>query len=142
MDLILDSFEKAFKSLNKAVDLMRQQDPEDKDLVDALRDSVVQRFEYTYELAFKFIKRQLKTMSANPQEIDSMDFRDVLRSAGEAGLVANVQAFYRYRLARNITSHTYDEDKAEEVLEVVPDFISDARALLEKLRDLNKPAHD
>lgn len=139
MELIIDSLEKAFNSLKKAVALMAEHDAEDRDLFDALRDSVVQRFEYTYELAFKFIKRQLKAISATPREIDEMNFRDVIRKAGVAGLTQDVEAFFKYREARNLTSHTYDEDKAEDIIKVVPDFIKDVGALIEKLKELNKP---
>ena len=142
MALILGSLEKAFGRLEKAVALLKERGQEDRDIFDALRDSVVQRFAYTYELAFKFIKRQLKAMSANPREYDEMSFRAIIRRAGAAGLVANVEAFFKYREARNITSHTYEEDKAEEVLAVVPDFISDARALIEKLKALNETGDD
>jgi nucleotidyltransferase substrate binding protein (TIGR01987 family) len=142
MALIIDSLEKAFNSLKKALALLEEHDAEDRDLFDALRDSVVQRFEYTYELAFKFIKRQLKAMSATPREIDELSFRDVVRRAGEAGLAHDVEAFFRYREARNLTSHTYDENKAEDIIKVVPGFIKDVGALIEKLKELNKPEDD
>lgn len=139
MALIIDSLEKAFTSLKKAVALMESVGQDDTDMADALRDSVVQRFEYTYELACKFIKRQLMDMSATPREYDDMSFRDVMRRAGESGLIPDVQAFFLYREARNLTSHTYDEDKAEKVHGVMPGFIADAGLLIQKLKHLNGP---
>ena len=142
MALIIDSLEKAFASLKKAVALMESVGPDDTDMADALRDSVAQRFEYTYELACKFIKRQLMAMSATPREYNEMSFRDIMRRAGESGLIPDVQAFFLYRQARNLTSHTYDEDKAEEALGALPGFIADAGFLIQKLKELNGPGND
>lgn len=41
---------------------------------DQIRDGLIQRFEFTYELSHKMLKRYLEMTSANPDEIDQMDF--------------------------------------------------------------------
>jgi nucleotidyltransferase substrate binding protein (TIGR01987 family) len=64
----------------------------------------------SYELAFKFLKRQLEQMSPVPSNIDELTFGQVLRSAAEAGLIADVQRFREDREARNITSHSYNRE--------------------------------
>ncbi|MEW6202766.1 MAG: nucleotidyltransferase substrate binding protein [bacterium] len=93
MTLIIENLEKALASLEKVMELSDSPAAKDPEMLRALYDSVIQRFEYTYEFAFKLLRRQLKTMSATPQEFDTMSFRDVIRRGGEAGLVLNVE-FY------------------------------------------------
>jgi len=71
--------------------------------------------------------------SASPEEIDFSSFRGMLRSATEKGLVKNIDAWFEYRQMRNITSHTYDHEKARQVYDMTSDFLKDARKLLNKL---------
>jgi len=55
-----------------------------------LMAGVIQNFEFVYELGFKMIKRRLELDSASPADVDALSFRDLLRVAGERGLVDNV----------------------------------------------------
>lgn len=48
-----------------------------------IRDGLVQRFEFTYELSCKLLRRYLEMSSANPAEIDSLTFQDLIRTANE-----------------------------------------------------------
>lgn len=94
---------------------------------------VIQNFEFVYELSIKMIRRQIEKGAASPTEADYSDFRDLLRSAAEKGLIAHVEAWFDYRKMRNITAHTYDHEKAKSVYAGTLAFIGDARALLETL---------
>lgn len=98
---------------------------------------VVQNFEFVYEISIKMIKRQLEVDAASPEEIDHADFRDILRTAAEKGLIDDVEAWFKYRLMRNITSHTYNHNKAQQVYEGTLEFIKDAQVLLKKLEARN-----
>jgi len=53
--------------------------------------------------------------SASPEEVDFTSSRGLLRLAAEKGLVQNIEAWFEYRQMRNITSHTYDHEKAQQV---------------------------
>ena len=128
MKLDFSSFEKAIKSLGKAV-VRTQKAPDDEEL----RDAVIQRFEYTYELAWKMMKRQIENESPNPAEIDRMSFKDLLRTAAEKGIISDVEQWLVYRDQRNLTSHTYDEDEARNVYETALVFLKDAEVLLSNL---------
>ncbi len=99
---------------------------------------VIQNFEFVYELCVKMIRRQLERDAASPTEVDAADFRDLMRTAGEKGLVLDVEAWFEYRRMRNITAHTYDRKKAKLVYEGTLAFIRDARALLEALDARNR----
>lgn len=98
---------------------------------------VIQNFEFVYEISTKMIKRQLEIDAASPEEIDHSSFRDILRTAAEKGLIVDVEAWFKYRLMRNITSHTYNHEKAQQVYEGTLEFIKDAELLLKKLEARN-----
>lgn len=94
---------------------------------------VIQNFEFVYELSIKMIRRQIEKEAASPTAADYSDFRDLLRTSAEKGLIADVEAWFGYRTMRKITSHTYDHEKAKPVYAGTLAFIGDARVLLETL---------
>lgn len=98
---------------------------------------VIQNFEFVYEISTKMIRRQLEREALSPEEVDQSSFRDILRTAAEKGLIEDVEAWFRYRLMRNITSHTYNHEKARQVYEGTQIFIDDARVLLARLEARN-----
>ena len=99
------------------------------------RDGVVQRFEYTYELVVKFVRRQVAEDAADPESVRSAGFADVVRSGLASGLLASsVEEWRRFRDLRARTSHTYDEAEAAKVVRAVPGLLAEARHLLERLR--------
>ena len=102
-----------------------------------LISGVIQGFEFVYEISVKMIKRQIEAQSASPDEVDKSDFRELLRAAAEKGLISNVEAWFGYRKMRNITAHTYDREKAQQVYHNTLTFINDARALLHTLEERN-----
>jgi nucleotidyltransferase substrate binding protein (TIGR01987 family) len=94
------------------------------------RDGCIQRFEYTYELCVKSLRRQLEELADSPAEIDALGYKDMLRVAVERGLVANAVPWFGFRELRNITSHAYDPDKAARVFDGIPQFLEHAQQLL------------
>ncbi len=132
MYLDLTVFQKALDSLKSAI-IKYNQDVND----DMIRDSVIQRFEYTYGLAIKMIERFLQTTST--LDVDTLSFNQLIRDANERGvLLGNLENWAEYRKKRNITSHTYDETKALEVVSIMDDFIKEAEFLLNKLKEKNE----
>ena len=101
---------------------------------DIYRDALIQRFEFTYELSHKMLKRHLEMATASADLIDQMSFADLIRTGNEQGLLLHDWPQWRlYREKRNKTSHTYDEEMAKDVVSVIPDFLRDARFLRDKL---------
>lgn len=92
-----------------------------------LISGVIQNFEFVYEQCIKMLRREMEKSAASPTEVDFGDFRDLLRTAAEKGLIADVDAWFRYRKMRNITAHTYDHEKAQQVYQGTRVFIGDAR---------------
>ena len=128
MKLDLSSLQKALSSLQKAIHRAEKNRQDEE-----IRDSVIQRFEYTYELSWKMLKRQLEQESATPDLIDQLSFRDLLRDAAEKGILNDIEPWFVYREQRNITSHAYDANKANSVYMTVLDFVKDAELLLQSL---------
>jgi nucleotidyltransferase substrate binding protein (TIGR01987 family) len=83
------------------------------------------------------LRRQIEAEAATPTETDQADYRDLLRTAAEKGLIADVEPWFEYRKMRNITAHTYDHVKARQVYTATLTFIGDARQLLETLEKRN-----
>jgi len=104
---------------------------------DAVRNTliagVIQNFEFVYELSIKMMRRLIEMEAASPNEADHGDFRNLVRTAAEKGLIADVEAWFGYRKMRNITAHTYDHEKATRVYKGTLAFIGDAQALLDAL---------
>jgi nucleotidyltransferase substrate binding protein (TIGR01987 family) len=106
----------------------------DAGLREQLRNSVIQCFEFTYELSWKMLKRYLEATEASPAEIDSSSFQNLIRLGNERALLrSDWHQWKTYRQARTDSSHTYDAAKAEAVFAMAPDFLAEARALLAEL---------
>ncbi len=134
--LNFDSLHSALLSLENGLDVVSNVEwfTQQSDKVqNTLVAGVIQNFEIVYELGFKMLRRQIEAESASPDEVDTFNFRDVLRAGAEKGLIADVEAWLRYRQMRNITAHTYDHDKAKQVYQGTLLFLADARALLAAL---------
>ena len=100
-----------------------------------IRDGVIQRFEFTYELAHKTLRRYLEMTAANQETIEEMVFQDLIRTGNEQGLLLNDWVVWKgYRQSRTDTSHTYNEEKALRVIGKIPSFLEEARFFLEQLQ--------
>lgn len=138
MTLDLSSLQKAVDSLERAVkvaDKMIEGDVE-TDQEEVIRAGVIQNFEFTYELCWKFIQRWLE-VNAIGQIVDRSTMKELFRMAAERQLIQDVEAWFEYHKARNKTSHIYDEVVAESVYETALLFVSDAKKLLKILENRN-----
>ena len=129
--LDLTSFEKALASLFEVIKIYNS------DKTDAItRDSMIQRFEYTYSISLKMIKRYFAGGAFVFENIDGMTFNEMIRQANKMGLLrSNLEKWDNYRQKRNLTSHTYDEKIAQDVVSIIEDFALEAKYLLEKLKE-------
>ena len=83
---------------------------------DALyRDGLIQRFEFTVELAWKSIKEYLEDQGSTTPIATP---RAVLKEAFAAGIIQDADEWNKIITARNITSHVYDEKTAEDVAQL------------------------
>ena len=108
------------------------------ELKDQFRNSAIQCFKFTYELSFKIIRRQLEKTSNFTHEIRQMNFADFIRTAADADLVPDVKRFLQYRLTRSLTSQSYNKERAEEIIVILPQFIEDVHIILSKIKIKNE----
>ena len=101
-----------------------------------IRDGLIQRFDFTYELGHKTLKRYLEYTAPNPALFDEMTFQDQIRTANEQGLLLGAWPEWRgYRRMRGMTNHTYSEAIAAEVVAYIPEFLEEVTYLRDRLRD-------
>ena len=127
--LDLTSLQRALDSLHRAL-----QEPKNE----FVRDSAIQRFEYTYELSWKFLKRYLE-QDEGIENVDGLHRKDLFRLAAEKGLIVDPSEWFEFHLARNQTTQTYSEAKADEVYEATKTFLPRAQQLLQ---ELTRRCHD
>lgn len=96
-----EAFEKALNQLEKALKQPKSE---------YIRDAVIQRFEFTYELAWKTIKAYLSTL-----DLTVLSPKEALKIAYQQGLITDAAAWSELHVKRNLTSHTYDEILADEI---------------------------
>lgn len=127
-----------FSPLEKAITRLTegwaryQQDTTDTQI----RDGLIQRFEFTYEISHKMLKRFLMATAASPAEFSDMSFQDLIRTGNEHNLLLGSWPEWRkYRDMRAKTSHTYDEDVALLVVSAIPEFLTEAKHLLQRLTE-------
>lgn len=94
------------------------------------RSGVIQCFEVAYDESRKAMLRWIK-------ESDIPVRGNLFRNAGALGLIDSVEAWREFRLARNRTSHFYDESFAEDAFAIAADFLTQARQLLAALEVRN-----
>ena len=137
MTLDLSSFASAISQLEKSLAYAHSAAARaDPGLFEQLRNSVIQCFEFTYELSHKMLKRYLESASANPDEFDLGSFQHLIRSGNEQGLLRSDWLKWKeYRQARTNSSHTYDATKAESVFAMAPDFLDEVRFLYARLHE-------
>nr|VFK34980.1 MAG: nucleotidyltransferase substrate binding protein, HI0074 family [Candidatus Kentron sp. MB]VFK77100.1 MAG: nucleotidyltransferase substrate binding protein, HI0074 family [Candidatus Kentron sp. MB] len=77
------------------------------------QEGMIQRFQYTYELAWKTMKDYLESEGIH---ITPVTPRNVIKEAFAAGIIDDGQVWIDMMLHRNLLSHTYDHDRFREVL--------------------------
>jgi len=76
---------------------------------------MIKTFEYTYELAWNTIK----DFYENQGETDIQGSRDAFNLAFQRGLISDGETWMQMLKDRNRTSHTYNEETADEISESI-----------------------
>lgn len=92
------------------------------------RDSLIKRFEFSYEMAWKLMMSYEKENGI----VEVLGSKDVIRQAFKLSIVNNGETWLEMVDARNKTSHLYDEEMATDV---VDEIIYTYYPLLTELRD-------
>jgi nucleotidyltransferase substrate binding protein (TIGR01987 family) len=133
MKLDFTALSKAQASLEKAITRATAASDDEE-----LRDAVIQRFEYTFELCWKMLKRVLESEAPVPSSVDQMSYKDLLREAAEKGILSKIEDWMEFRDQRNLTSHSYDAKKAASVFKTALIFSTESKLLLKTLKNRSK----
>lgn len=139
MPLELSSLKKAITSLEKALSISRKKESElreNKDEMNVIIAGVIQNFEFTYELCWKFMKRWIET-NISYEAADGVTRNELFRLAAENRLLDNVEKWFEFHKAKNKTSHIYDEETAEIVYNITKEFLPEAKLFLERIEKRN-----
>lgn len=110
------NYQKALHKLSEAIAFIRN-NLESNDysggqvLDEIIKEGIIQRFEYTHELAWKVMK-DYAVYQGNANVGGS---RDATREAFQMNLIQNGEIWMDMIGSRNKTSHTYDEETADEI---------------------------
>jgi nucleotidyltransferase substrate binding protein (TIGR01987 family) len=116
----------ALATLDRALDALAHA-PNDE----FIRDASIQRFEYSYELTHKLLRRYLEE---SEPAVAELSFPQMIRLAFERNLLNTSWDVWKpFREARNQTSHAYDEQKATQVLRIIPQFAVEAAYLCRQI---------
>jgi len=101
------NFNRAFSQLDRFM--------QEKSLNEMEEQGLIKAFEYTYELSWKTLQDLLKdkgyTDVVGPKPVIEQSFQD--------GYIVDGKGWMRMHVSRNLTSHTYDEETAEEIVKSI-----------------------
>lgn len=106
-------WEQRFSNFRKALSKLREvaEQKTVESLSELEKEGMIQRFEYTYELAWKTLQDLLRYKGY----LDIAGPNPVLEQAFQDGYITNGQAWMQMKKARELTSHTYNSETAEEI---------------------------
>lgn len=105
----LYNFSNALDRFASAVD--RYEEFKNEGFEDVYLDLIVKRFEFTYEMSWKALKRYLEFLGFEPKN-PRMTFKEAYAQQ----LIENEDIWLDMIEQRNLTSHIYDESEIEEIL--------------------------
>lgn len=106
-----------FSNFKRAFLLLRDALDNDMDKLSQLeKEGIIQRFEYTFELAWKTLKDR---MEYDGLVLDKISPKMVIRQAFEAKYITDVENWLKMTGDRNLMSHTYDFAKFEAVIQTL-----------------------
>jgi len=107
-------WQQRFKNFQRAFFLLREAMENDLNSLNQLeKEGIIQRFEYTFELAWKVLKDK---MEYDGLELNQISPKAVVRQAFAAKYIQDADTWLRMIGDRNLMSHTYDFSKFEAVI--------------------------
>ena len=112
------NFGKALAKMSEAIDIVAEKYDWQDSIDELLKEGLIQRFEYTHELAWKVMKDYEEYQGYN----NIRGSRDAIRLALQIGIIEDKEWLETIE-DRNLTSHNYDEEVAEDVfISIVNDY--------------------
>lgn len=101
---------------------------------DIIRDSLIQRFEFTYELTHKTLREFMKYLGVS---LENSFPRTIFKKAYVNNLISDDKVWINLLEDRNLTSHIYNEDLSIEVANrIVNNYVTAIGELVDNLEKL------
>ncbi len=126
----------SYVKLEKSLTLLQEQnnrllsvtDDQEEWIVEAVKESIIQRFEICWDTLWKTLRRYLREEIGVPEVTNRPN--PILHLAHENAILSpSIEQWLHYAQLRVQTSHDYNEEKAEEALTYVTSFIHHAAIL-------------
>ena len=127
--LDIEALRRAEKSLKKSYDIYLNGN-DDIEMCNIYADSCVKRFEYTFETAWKTMKKYFKLQYSKKEE--ELTMNNIFRFMESYGFAESWLKSKEYYRQRNNTSHEYNIEKSQELLNIIPKFLEDVEYLIKK----------
>ena len=124
MAVSVSEFDKTLASLKEAIAFSENTDEPVQFKI--ARDACIQRFEFCVELAWKTSSKVLGSSATTA--------KPVLREMAQNNFIDDVHLWFNFVEARNKSSHTYNDDIAQDVFSILKSFLPHGYSLLGKLK--------
>jgi nucleotidyltransferase substrate binding protein (TIGR01987 family) len=126
----LQNYKRALTTITKAVELASS-----RELSELEKQGVIQGFEFSFELAWNVMKDFLEEQGIS----GIIGSKNAVRYAFQKELITDGQVWMDMIESRNLASHSYDEEKAENIYNnIIEIFYSQLLAFSEKMDTLEK----
>lgn len=126
-----DSLLEALETFQEALEIM--ENPKYEEIYETTRDSSIQRFEYSIDAFWKFLKIYMQQQFGFVVKIDSA--RAILREALNMQIITNEEFDQLIEAVadRNMTSHTYKEEVASMLAFHLPSYYQIMHSITERI---------
>ena len=126
--------QQAVLDLEKAIQVYqkKKEQADSEDEIEVIKSGIIQNFEVCYELSWKYMKKYLEEYIGKSQ-VDGVSRKELFRIAAQNYVIDDVEKWFLFHEARNMTSHDYDRMKRDEVFEIASSFLPYALKLQERL---------
>jgi len=137
MGLSYTSLEKSIIALENGIEVYnkRKITAENEEEIEIIKSGVIQNFEVSYEISWKLMKKYLEE-NIGATAVDGVSRKELFRIAAQNKLIEDIEKWFVFHEARNMTSHDYDGLKAEDVFKEAIIFPEYARKLYERLENI------
>lgn len=129
IELDIEALKKAKISLQKAYNVYLN-DSEDEEMLAIYADSCVKRYEYTFETAWKTMKKYFKLQYGKKEE--ELTMNNIFRFMENYGFTESWTVWRDFYSKRNSTAQEYNIEKSRNLIEIIPEFLKNVDFLLEK----------
>lgn len=130
----LESLKEAISDIGNVEQLAKCANTSPKKLYKTFQDSIIQRFEYTFDLTWKYLSEYLQFQG---RMLEIKTPKSVFRESLKAKILSEPEVRLALNMVdhRNLTTHGYDEILVNEISKSIPDYSK----LLEQVLKATRP---